>query len=544
MHSAAWRISLWATLAFAIGTMLVFAMLHRFVANDIQRRSDAWLSGEVAVLGDVAGRTPKDRLYGRVVREVAELASREVPDKLRSNSNENDSVFFLQAGDDGTLKLWVGAGDGMPNLAAIRARKFVSDVPYDLNVKGFNHPFRVASVRLEDGSHIYLGLSERDELRVLKNLRIRFFCLWLLIVSFGAAIVFFVTRRMLGHVRKITEAASQIGQSDLSSRVPTSRRNDEVAHLARTLNHMLDRIENTVHQLHTITDSLAHDLRSPLTAIRGKLETALSNDVRVDQTEPIVSAIDELDRLTNFLNTSLDVAEAKADALRLSRIEIDLDELVRGMLDLYEPCMNDKGLGVRYRSVGPVKVLADAALLHRVIANILDNELKHLPASCTVYLLLQTDEDVATLIVEDDGPGFDVDVCRHLFERRIRGRESRGHGLGLAFVEAVVRVHGGRVTAINRSEGGARLSITLPLCNVTSVAGSHTLALTNDGTVRYAAPLPMASPSIVSDSSAVLVKNESGKSWCGAARCSRARSSDPPDSAISDFDNASGLTSE
>src|SRR5271170_8284916 len=98
MHSAAWRISLWATLAFAIGTMLVFAMLHRFVANDIQRRSDAWLSGEVAVLGDVAGRTPKDRLYGRVVGEVAELASREVPDKLRSNSNENDSVFFLQAG--------------------------------------------------------------------------------------------------------------------------------------------------------------------------------------------------------------------------------------------------------------------------------------------------------------------------------------------------------------------------------------------------------------------------------------------------------------
>src|ERR1700757_3389993 len=99
MHSAAWRISLWATLAFAIGTMLVFAMLHRFVADDIQRRSDAWLSGEVGVLGDVAARTPKDRLYRRVVGEVAELASREVPNRQRSNANENDAVFFLQAGD-------------------------------------------------------------------------------------------------------------------------------------------------------------------------------------------------------------------------------------------------------------------------------------------------------------------------------------------------------------------------------------------------------------------------------------------------------------
>ena len=78
MQSAAWRISLWASLAFAIGTMIVFAMLHQFVAADIQRRSDAWLSGEVGVLGDVAARTPKDRLYSRVVGEVAELASREV----------------------------------------------------------------------------------------------------------------------------------------------------------------------------------------------------------------------------------------------------------------------------------------------------------------------------------------------------------------------------------------------------------------------------------------------------------------------------------
>jgi hypothetical protein len=107
MRSAAWRISLWASLAFAIGTMLVFAMLHRFVADDIQRRSDAWLSGEVGVLGDVAERTPNDRLYSRVVGEVAELASREVPNRRRSSSNENDAVFFLQAGDSGPAKLWV-----------------------------------------------------------------------------------------------------------------------------------------------------------------------------------------------------------------------------------------------------------------------------------------------------------------------------------------------------------------------------------------------------------------------------------------------------
>ena len=463
MHSAAWRISLWATLAFACGTMLVFVFLHRFVADAIQRRSDAWLSGEVEVLGDVAERTPKDALYGRVVGEVAELAGKEVPNKALSDSSENDSVFFLQTGKDGSLQLWVGAGNGEANLTAIRASRMLPDQPMDLHVSGFPTPFRVASIRMDDGSRIYLGLSERDELRVLRSLRLRFFLLWLLIVMLGFGIVFFTTRRMLSHVRRITEAAAGIGHSDLNSRVPTTQRNDEVAHLALTLNRMLDRIESSVHQLHTITDSLAHDLRSPLTAIRGKLEMSLSAATHGEQAEPIVSAIEELDRLTDFLNKSLDVAEAKADALRLNRSEVDLDELLRIMIDLYEPSMSEKGLQIGLQSGGPLRIEADAALIHRMIANLFDNELKHLPSACTVTIRLRVEDGAASLILEDDGPGFDAEVCLHLFEHRVKGKESNGHGLGLAFVDAVARAHGGAVRAGNRESGGAQIAVTLPV---------------------------------------------------------------------------------
>jgi signal transduction histidine kinase len=465
MRSAAWRISLWATLAFACGTMLVFVFLHRFVADDIQRRSDAWLSGEVEVLGDVAERTPKDALYGRVVGEVAELAGKEVPNKLPSEGGSNDSVFFLQTAANGSLKLWVGAGSGVPNLKAIQANRVVPDRPTDLHVQGFGVPFRVASMRIEDGSYIYLGLSERDELRVLRSLRLRFILIWLLIVLLGFGIVFFTTRRMLSHVRRITEAARGIGHSDLKTRVPTTQRNDEVAQLALTLNSMLDRIENSMHQLHTITDSLAHDLRSPLTAIRGKLEMSLSAATHGEQAEPIVSAIDELDRLTDFLNKSLDVAEAKADALRLNRSEVDLDELLKIMIDLYEPSMSEKGLQIRLQSDGPLKIEADAALIHRMIANLFDNELKHLPSACTVSLRLRVEDDAALLILEDDGPGFDSEVSLHLFERRVKGKDSDGHGLGLAFIDAVARAHGGTVAASNRGKGGAQIAVTLPLAS-------------------------------------------------------------------------------
>lgn len=462
MRSAAWRISLWATFAFACGTLVFFVFLQNFVASDIQQRTDAWLSGEVEVLGDVAEHTPKNALYSRVVGEVAELATREVPNRLPSEDNFNDSVFFLQAGADGSLKLWVGIGNGAADLEAIRAARILSDHPTDLWVQGFAVPFRVVCIRINDGSRIYLGLSERDDLRVLGNLRIRFFLLWLLLVLLGFGMVFFSTRRMLRHVRNITEAASTIGHSDLTARVPVAQRKDEVSQLALTLNNMLDRIERSMHQLHTITDSLAHDLRSPLTAIRGKLESSLTA-ADVDQPEAIVTAIEELDRLTDFLNKSLDVAEAKADALRLTRCDVDLDDLLRVMIDLYEPSMSEKGLKVMLRTTGPVHVFADPALLHRMIANLLDNELKHLPSICTVNIELSASDEAASLILEDDGPGFNAEVLTHLFECRVRGRDSNGHGLGLAFVDAVAHAHGGTASATNRNGGGARIVIMLPL---------------------------------------------------------------------------------
>jgi signal transduction histidine kinase len=470
MRSAAWRISLWATLAFACGTMVVFIFLHQFVAGDIQRRTDAWLAGEAGVLSDVAVRTPKGWLYGRVVGEVAELASREVPHKRGANAGLNDSVFFLQTAADGSAALWVGAGDVNAHLAAVRNGRIVPDTPTSLHVNGFDTPFRVVCVPTENGSRIYLGLSERDQLRVLSKLRERFILLWLLIVFLGSAIVFYSTRRVLRHIREITDAASRIGEADLSSRVPTTRRNDEVGQLALTLNRMLDRIEKSVRQLHTITGSLAHDIRSPLTAVRAKLEMSLTAGARDEESESIVSAIEDMDRLTEFLNKSLDVAEAQANALRLNRVAIDLGELLRVMIDLYEPSMSEKGLRVQLSSAGRLDISADAALLHRMIANLFDNELKHLPASCAVTISLRAAEDAAVLVVEDNGPGFEPEVRAQIFERRVKGRNSTGHGLGLAFVEAVVRVHGGTIQASNRHEGGARLTITLPLAAAHSIS--------------------------------------------------------------------------
>jgi len=460
--SAAWRISLWGTLAFAIGTLTVFTFLHRFIANDIQRRNDAWLWGEVSLLGDVAERTPKDALYGQVVGEIAELVREEVPNKKRSLGNANDHVFFLQEGENRSLKLWIGAGPGETTLKAIQRSRILPDQPIDLTVEDIPIPFRVVSIRVEDGSRIYLGLSEEDQLRILSSMRLYFVLLWLVIVLFGFALMFSISRGLLRHVQTITDAASRIGRSDLTTRVPTTGRTDEVAHLALTLNNMLDRIESSMHQLHTITDSLAHDIRSPITAVRGKLEASLTARSAEEQTDSIVSSIDVLDRLSQFLTDSLDVAEAKADALRLARSEMDLREAMVAMIDLYQPSLAEKDLTLNFHSTGPVKINADASLIHRMISNLFDNEVTHLPIGRSVTVDLRV-EDSAIVSFEDDGPGFALEIIEHLFESRTKGRDSSGHGLGLAFVDAVARAHGGSVAASNRPTGGASITISLPL---------------------------------------------------------------------------------
>ncbi len=459
--TAAWRISLWSGLVFAIGTAVAFWFLQSFLANDIQSRADSWLTGELGVLADVAERTPGNHLHDVVVREVAELASREVPHDDAENAM-NRAVFFVLTAPDGSLVLHTGAGSGEATLTAIQNSTVAPAKPATIQIPAFSIPFRVASSGLRQGGSIYLGLSTSYERHVLKRLRAEFALLWCCIILLGTAIVFVSTRRMLGRVQLISQTASQIGRGNLRSRVPAGKRNDEIAELSSTFNEMLDRIEGSVQQLHTMSDSLAHDLRSPLTSIRGKLELALMNDEQATKEDAIISSIEQLDRLSALLNTSLDVSEANADALRLRKEPIDLEDTTRSLIGLYEPVFIQAGLTLRLKSGGPTWIDADSSLIQRTITNLFDNELRHVRSGSTIDVTIRQQGGESLLLLEDDGEGFPTDILPRVLERYTKSSESEGHGLGLAFVAAVVRSHNGQVLATNRSQGGASILLAFP----------------------------------------------------------------------------------
>jgi len=461
--SAAWRIAMWPTAAFAVGSALAFVIMYFLIAHDIQKRSDAWLSGEAETLNDVSGNTTRDELYDRLVGEVAELASREVADE--GNGEHPTSVFFLETTPGEIDPIWVGPGPKEPFLGALKGAELVPGIPASVQVEGWKKAFRVVYKKGGDGGELYLGFADISGAHMLDRLTERCFLVWAITVALGFFITWLAAFRTLARVDQISDTVSRMGSDDLSSRVPEGKHPDEITRLSQTFNRMLDRIHTSVHQMRILTDSVAHDLKSPVTSIRGSLEVALSSGAKGQWRERVAESIEGLDRLSELLNTTLDVAEADAGALQLRKETIDLSELVSRLVDLYHPAIAEHCHEV-VTDLQPSMVEVDTALLHRTIANLLDNEINHLPQGCRITISVHPNNGDAELMIADNGPGFPEDLRERAFERFVKGEHSTGHGLGLAFVGAAIQAHGGEAELREREGGGAKILLRIPLAEV------------------------------------------------------------------------------
>lgn len=460
--TAAWRLSIWTTLAFAVGTALAFLVMYLLVEGSVRDRTDAWLSGEAEVLSNVAMNTPQDSLYNRIVEEVAELATREIADSDNGNGQTSKSVFFVETAEN-QPPLWIGPEPRDAFLGAIERAHLMPGMPQSIYVNDSSIPFRVVASSRERGTVIYLGLIDHAAINLLDKLIHRFLMVWLGMVLLGFVISYASAHRTLSRIERIAETVARIGTDDLGSRLPEAGHSDEISRLSQTFNHMLDRIQASVNQVRTVTDSVAHDLKSPVTWIRGRLEVALSNSDDSAWREPVAEAIEGLDGMAQLLNTTLDLAEAAGGALHLDRTRIDMSALVRQLVDLYQPVFAEQHLALESDLHESVAIDGDVSLMNRVVGNLLDNELKHLPGGCHVRIRVAAVNDCAQLRIEDDGPGFSPELHQRAFGRFVKGKQSSGHGLGLAFVQAVARAHGGDVGISDREGGGAVIVLSLPL---------------------------------------------------------------------------------
>lgn len=456
--------ALQSTLVFAAASAAIFVLMYFVVAGAVRERSDSWLIGESEVLKQVALATSRDALYEKIVEEVAELATEELAYDATGHRTQQNTVFFMLTDPYGGKPVWVGPQDSADFLDPILRSNLKERGLVSIRVEGWKSPFRVVAADLgSDRGRIYLGLFDSGSVALLHRLLIRFFTGWILMVGLGFGIALLGLRRMLKRVDAITTAAAGIVAPDSGSRVETGSQNDEIARLARTFNTMLDRIAASVNQLRTLTDSVAHDLKSPITTVRGSLEFALSTEDEDASRELIAKAIDNLDRLSEVITTSLDVAEADAGALRLHTDRVDLAELAVRIAEFYAPAFVEKRQRLAIRAIEEVCAEVDERFFTRALSNLMENELNHAGDGAHIVLTVEKHRESARICVEDDGPGFPPKLLENVFQRFAKGSDSQGHGLGLSLVNAVATTHGGRAYVRNLVHGGAEVVIEVPL---------------------------------------------------------------------------------
>lgn len=287
-----------------------------------------------------------------------------------------------------------------------------------------------------------------------------------ILLVFAALIGWFMSRRALQGVEEVTRTAGDISKGALGQRVHVKAKGDEIERLATTFNYMLDRIEALIKGMRELTDNIAHDLRSPITRIRGINEMALTNGKSVDECNTMAAnTIKECDRLLEMVNTMLDISEAETGASKLEMEKTDMAKLVRDACELFQPSAEEKMVTLFSEISDNAFVYGDIQRIQRMVINLLDNALKYTLSGGTVTVSVYGDERQVVLSVNDTGIGISKQDLPHIFNRFYRCDQSRsqpGLGLGLSLAMAIARAHDGNITATSSLGKGSKFTITLP----------------------------------------------------------------------------------
>jgi signal transduction histidine kinase len=278
-----------------------------------------------------------------------------------------------------------------------------------------------------------------------------------------------MSRNLLRRVEQVNRTSERVMAGNLSDRVPLHGTRDEFDQLAANLNRMLDQIERLMTAMREVTDDVAHDLRTPLSRLRTRLERALVAPSGADpsagasQSEAIRAAIEEADRLLATFNALLSIAELESGARLDQTAPLDLSEIAQSAAELYEPVAEEKGFALTVTAEAGVRMRGDWHLLSQALANLLDNALKYAGGG-QIELRVFPSNGQAILEVADQGPGIPEADRQSVLDRFVRLEPSRttpGNGLGLSLVRAIARRHDGSVTLEDNRPGlRVRLSFT------------------------------------------------------------------------------------
>jgi signal transduction histidine kinase len=278
-----------------------------------------------------------------------------------------------------------------------------------------------------------------------------------LIFVLAAVASILVTRRTLGRIESINATSRAIMQSGLDKRIPLRGSHDEWDRVAENLNQMLERIEALMGEIKQVGDNVAHDLRTPLTRMRGRLEKAYhgERDGEADQAL-IADTIAELDAVLRMFASIIRIAQIEAQARQDAFRTVNMVDIASEVVELYDAAAEQDDTRLTIAGDREVKVTGDRDLIFDAIANLVDNAIKHGRAGGQVVVSCETIDGTPVVSVADDGPGIPAGEYAHVFKRFYRLERSRyapGNGLGLSLVAAIARLHAARIEMLDNAPG-------------------------------------------------------------------------------------------
>ena len=325
----------------------------------------------------------------------------------------------------------------------------------------------IGNSRLPGGLILQVGKNSTRSQEFLSYFRSVFLKIVLPLLLFGIIGGGFLTFRAMRPVRQLILTVRRIlDTGDTSRRVPTRSGRGELDELVSLFNQMLDKNDALIQAMHESLDNVSHDLRTPMTRLRGTAELALQhNQDSGPCREALADCMEESDRVLTILNTLMDVAEAETGAMRLNKTDVSVPEIVHSVADLYEIIAEESQMTIHTHLPDELLIHADRNRIQQVTANLLDNAIKYSHPGSPIDISAHEDGPFAVIKVADKGVGIAPEDINQIWDRLYRGdrsRSKRGLGLGLSLVRAIVEAHGGKVRVESRPDEGATFYVMLP----------------------------------------------------------------------------------
>jgi signal transduction histidine kinase len=454
-HTLGFRLALWYALVFVASSLALVALTYVLLAASLRQYDRDTIESMLVRFASAYARGGVYALEREI--EQNQVASDPGPTFVRTVGRRQDLVFLS------IPEAWRGF-----DLSQLAAPQLSGQQTWaTLETREGGEVLEVASVRLADGTLFQVGKSMARRRELLARFRqVLFFDVVsiLVIALVGGAVLTWSALRPVRTLAATVKGIMRTGRTD--ARVPvTSQTGDALEELSVLVNAMLDRIDAVIAGMRGALDNVAHDLRTPMARLRGIAERALASRDPAVLREALADCLEESDRVVATLHTLMDISETETGTMALRVEPVDLREIVRQSVDLYEDAAEARGITLEARVEAPVEVEVDRSRVRQAIANLLDNALKYTDTGGRVEIAALRDGADAVVRVVDTGMGIAAEDLPRIWDRLYRAdrsRSTRGLGLGLTLVRAIVQAHGGRVAAESSPGAGSRFEVRLP----------------------------------------------------------------------------------